>query len=63
MNSPARGYLKRATQCAQLAEAANDKDMQIFLVTLACALARASARAGVTHAPPNMVPVDHLHRP
>jgi len=41
----AREYLKRATRCVRLAEAANDQDMQIFLVALACALARASAQA------------------
>jgi len=55
MNIHAQEYLKRATRCVRLAETAHDNDMQVFLVTLACALARASARESASNASTNTV--------
>jgi hypothetical protein len=44
MNSIAREYIKRATECVRIAEAENDDDVRIFLVNLASAWARAAAQ-------------------
>ena len=44
MNSVAREYIKRATECVRIAEAENDDDVRIFLVNLASAWARAAAQ-------------------
>jgi len=44
MNSVAREYIKRATECVRIAEAANDDDVRVFLVNLASAWARAAAQ-------------------
>jgi hypothetical protein len=43
MNSVAREYIKRATECVRIAEAANDDDVRVFLVNLASAWTRAAA--------------------
>jgi hypothetical protein len=60
MNAHARKYLDRATRYARLAEVANDKDMQVFLVTLACALARASAQARASDAWASFAPASRM---
>ena len=44
MNSVAREYIKRATECVRIAEAEDDEHIRVFLVNLASAWARAAAQ-------------------